>query len=234
MQGAQIVMNYDVILFDADDTLFDYKKAEDFALTSVFEEFGIQSPDTDFVALYRTINQELWNDFEKGAISLADLRVERFSRLFTGTGFTIGADEFSSRYLGYLGSGAYLLDGAVELVEELKEKLRLAIITNGIREVQLSRFAKADMANYFEHIIVSEDTGYQKPHFGIFEYTFNKLGISDPSRVLIVGDSLTSDIQGGLNSGIDTCWYNPNNKLNHTLIKPKFEIKTLSEVLTLL
>ncbi|CAM3243393.1 hypothetical protein PALU110988_10995 [Paenibacillus lupini] len=68
-------MNYDVILFDADDTLFDYKKAEDFALTSVFEEFGIQSPDTDFVALYRTINQELWNDFEKGAISLADLRV---------------------------------------------------------------------------------------------------------------------------------------------------------------
>ncbi|CAM3243366.1 HAD-IA family hydrolase [Paenibacillus lupini] len=136
--------------------------------------------------------------------------------------------------MGYLGSGGYLLDGAVELVEELKEKLRLAIITNGIREVQLSRFAKADMAKYFEHIIVSEDTGFQKPHLGIFEYTFNKLGVTDPSRVLIVGDSLTSDIQGGLNSGIDTCWYNPNNKPNHTLIKPKFEIKTLSEVLTLL
>ncbi|MGO4109974.1 YjjG family noncanonical pyrimidine nucleotidase [Paenibacillus sp. YAF4_2] len=228
-------MNYDVILFDADDTLFDYKKAEDHALTSVFEEFGIQSPDTDFVALYRTINQELWNDFEKGAVSLAELRVERFSRLFAGTAFTIGADEFSDRYLNYLGEGAFLLDGAVELVEELRSKVRLAIITNGIREVQLSRFAKAGVDHYFEHIIVSEDTGFQKPHLGIFEYTWNKLGgVIDPSRVLIVGDSLTSDIQGGLNSGIDTCWYNPHNKPNPTPVKPKFEIKQLSEVLNLL
>ncbi|TCM99470.1 2-haloacid dehalogenase [Paenibacillus sp. BK033] len=227
-------MNYDVILFDADDTLFDYKKAEDFALTSVFGEFGVQSPDTDFAALYRTINQELWNDFEKGAISLAELRVERFSRLFNGTGLAIGAEEFSNRYLGYLGAGAYLIDGAVELVEELRSKVRLAIITNGIREVQLSRFSKAGVDRYFEHIIVSEDTGFQKPHIGIFDYAFKKLGITDPSRVLIVGDSLTSDIQGGLNSGMDTCWYNPHNKTNTTPVKPKFEIKQLSEVLTLL
>lgn len=227
-------MNYDVVLFDADDTLFDYKKAEDFALSSVFEEFGIQSPDTDIIPLYRTINQELWNEFEKGAISLAELRVERFSRLFAGTGITVGADEFSSRYLNYLGQGSYLIDGALELIQELHAKLRLGIITNGIREVQLSRFAKAGVDHYFEHIIVSEDTGYQKPHLGIFEYAFNKLGITDPARALIVGDSLTSDIQGGLNSGMDTCWYNPHNKVNQTPVQPKFEIKQLSEVLNLL
>ncbi|MFD0589025.1 YjjG family noncanonical pyrimidine nucleotidase [Paenibacillus sp. GCM10027627] len=229
-------MTYELILFDADDTLYDYAKAEAFALQSAFEEAGL-TVSPHLTEGYRTINGQLWLDYEKGLIGLAKLRTERFARLIAEHRLELHwtADEFSSSYLRYLGEGSFMIEGAHSLCNELRAKgLKLAIITNGIREVQHSRIGRSPLANAFEHIVVSEDAGAQKPNPLIFDYALQKLGHSDRSRMLMVGDSLTSDIQGGLNAGIDTCWFNPHGKVNSTGIVPRYEISRLEQLLDLI
>jgi 2-haloacid dehalogenase len=228
-------LSYQIILFDADDTLFDYSKSESFALTEAFKHIGIDCSASIFQS-YRFINQQLWNDYEKGIIKLELLRSERFKRLFAEHDLIseFNVDDFSDNYIKYLGEGSFLIEGAVDICNYLLSNgFRIAVITNGIKEVQLGRINKSELSTSFEHIIVSEDAGFQKPHTGIFEYAFNKLDIQDKSRVLIVGDSLSSDIQGGMNYGIDTCWFNPNRKINSSGIKPTFEINKLEELLRL-
>jgi 2-haloacid dehalogenase len=228
-------MSYQIILFDADDTLFDYSKSESFALTNAFKLIGIECSD-NIVQSYRFINQQLWYDYEKGIIELELLRSERFKRLFAEHDLMteFNADDFSINYIKYLGEGTFLIQGAVDICNYfLSQGIRIAVITNGIKEVQLGRISKSELSTSFEHIIISEDAGFQKPHRGIFEYAFNKLNFQDKSKVLIVGDSLSSDIQGGINYGIDTCWFNPNRKVNSTGIKPTFEINKLEELLSL-
>ncbi|WP_438494194.1 YjjG family noncanonical pyrimidine nucleotidase [Paenibacillus sp. IHBB 3054] len=223
-------MKYEVILFDADDTLFDYGMAEGQAFLNVFAHFGLPTGAEEYAASYREINQALWKDLEQGRITSAALRVERFNRLFAHHKLEYSPEAFSEVYLRFLGEGTYLIQGAVELCGELTG-CRLAIITNGIKDVQLSRIQGSPLCNTFEQIIISEEAGSQKPEPGIFDYAFAKLGITDKSKVLIVGDSLTSDIQGGMNYGIDTCWFNPLEKANEAGIKPTYEIRDLSELL---
>ncbi|WP_410513664.1 YjjG family noncanonical pyrimidine nucleotidase [Paenibacillus sp. BR2-3] len=223
-------MKYDVILFDADDTLFDYGMAEGHALSSAFLYFGMPTGAEDYKASYKEINQVLWRDLELGRITSEVLRVERFNRLFAAHQLELDAQEFSAAYLRFLSEGAFLIEGAAELCGELSH-CRLAIITNGIKDVQTSRIQGSPLCETFEQIIISEEAGCQKPETGIFEYAFAKLGISDKDKVLIVGDSLTSDIQGGINYGIDTCWFNPLGKVNESGIQPKYEISSLSELL---
>lgn len=223
-------MKYDVILFDADDTLFDYGMAESHALFHAFAHFGLPTGAEDYAASYKEINHSLWKDFEQGRITSAALRVERFNRLFAAHGLALKPDEFSAAYLKFLGEGTFLIQGAIELCGALAG-CRLAIITNGIRDVQHSRIQGSPLSEVFEAVIVSEETGYQKPETGIFDYAFAKLDISDKSKVLIVGDSLTSDIQGGINYGIDTCWFNPLEKPGDPGIRPVYEIRSLNELL---
>jgi len=226
-------VKYEVILFDADDTLFDYSLAEAHALKRVFLEFQIELLQSH-IELYRSVNQQLWNDFEKGEVTLDFLRLERFRKLFAEVKVELDAVHFSERYVHYLGEGSFLIEGSDALIQQiLKNGHRTAIITNGIKQTQHSRIGGSILAHSFEHIIVSEDTGYSKPHTGIFDYAFEKLNLIDKSKVLIVGDSLTSDIQGGINYGIDTCWYNPKQKQNNTNIHPTYEIQNLHELLQL-
>ncbi|HEY4430914.1 MAG TPA: YjjG family noncanonical pyrimidine nucleotidase [Paenibacillus sp.] len=223
-------MKYDVILFDADDTLFDYGMAESHALSNAFLHFGMPTGAADYAASYQEINHALWRDLEQGKISSASLRVERFNRLFAANALELDPEAFSEAYLRFLGEGTFLMQGAIELCEELAD-CRLAIITNGIKDVQTSRIQGSPLSETFEQIIISEEAGCQKPETGIFDYAFAKLGISDKEKVLIVGDSLTSDIQGGINYGIDTCWFNPLGKENVSGAEPKYEIRSLSELL---
>lgn len=226
-------MKYDCILFDADDTLFDYGLAEGQAFLNVFTHFGLPTGAEEYADSYREINQALWKDLEQGMISSAALRVERFNRLFARHKLEYNAEAFGEAYLRFLGEGTYLIQGAVELCHELAG-CRLAIITNGIKEVQLARIQGSPLRDTFEQIIISEEAGSQKPEQGIFDYAFAKLGLTDKSRVLIVGDSLTSDIQGGMNYGIDTCWFNPLEKTNGTGVKPTYEIRDLSELVEII
>jgi 2-haloacid dehalogenase len=223
------IMKYDVILFDADDTLFDYGMAESHALYHAFAHFGLPTGAEDYADSYKEINHSLWKDFEQGRITSAALRVERFNRLFTAHQLELKPEAFSEAYLRFLGEGTFLIQGAAELCGELAG-CRLAIITNGIKDVQQSRVKGSPLSEVFEAIIISEETGYQKPETGIFDYAFAKLGISDRSKVLIVGDSLTSDIQGGINYGIDTCWFNPLGKPGDPAVLPTYEIRCLAEL----
>lgn len=223
-------MKYEVILFDADETLFDYGMAESHALYNAFAHFGLPTGAEEYAASYKEINHALWKDLEQGRISSAILRVERFNRLFAAHQLDLDPEAFSEAYLRFLGEGTFLIQGAVELCGKLAG-CRLAIITNGIKDVQLSRIKGSPLSETFEQIIISEEAGSQKPETGIFDYAFAKLGISDKSKVLIVGDSLTSDIQGGLNYGIDTCWFNPLHKERLPGIDPTYEIGDLSELL---
>lgn len=226
-------MKYEIILFDADDTLFDYGMAESHALYSAFAHFGLPTGAEEYAASYKEINHALWRDLEQGKITSAALRVERFNQLFAVNALNLNPETFSEAYLRFLGEGTFLIQGAVELCEELAD-CRLAIITNGIKEVQTSRIQGSPLYDTFEQIIISEEAGCQKPETGIFDYAFTKLGITDKAKVLIVGDSLTSDIQGGVNYGIDTCWFNPLGKVNASGVQPKYEIHNLSELLEII
>ncbi|MEK3734843.1 MULTISPECIES: YjjG family noncanonical pyrimidine nucleotidase [Paenibacillus] len=229
-------MRYNVVLFDADETLFDYTKAEAHALTSAFQEMKLECTPL-LVDSYRRINQELWKAFEQGSITQQQLRTARFERLVAEHRLSeaIDAEAFSQAYIKYLGEGAFLIDGAAELCSQLQAGgQRMAIITNGIKEVQLSRIGRSELCDAFECIVVSEDAGSQKPHPAIFDFAFDKLGFPDRQEVLIVGDSLTSDIAGGSRYGIDTCWYNPGRKPNHSDVQPTYEIQRLEELVPIL
>lgn len=225
-------MNYEIILFDADDTLFDYKKSEAYALSQAFANAGIVVAN-EVVDHYRTINQQLWNEYEQGSVTLDHLRSERFRRLFEAHALAVDhpIEQFGQSYARHLGEGAFLIEGAEEICTTLRENgIRLAIITNGIKEVQLARIRRTGMDKHFEQIIVSEDAGAQKPSERIFEYAFEKLNVREKRKVLFVGDSLTSDITGGYRYGIDTCWFNPMGRPNASGIQPTYEIVRLDEL----
>ncbi|MGE7667187.1 YjjG family noncanonical pyrimidine nucleotidase [Ureibacillus composti] len=225
--------NYDIIFFDIDDTLFDFTKSEPKAFNKVFEKYNLLNNLKLYEKSYQEISKVLWRDLENGKISLVELGSERFRRLFLENELEIDAVVFNQDYLGFLGEQTHLVQGAEKVISKLSHK-RLAIITNGFTEVQMSRTNNSPLKDKFEHIIISESTGFQKPQTGIFDYAFDKLQITDKSKVLMVGDSLTSDIQGGTNYGIDTCWFNPKLKENNTSLKPTYEINKLESLLEII
>ncbi|TWT00958.1 YjjG family noncanonical pyrimidine nucleotidase [Planomicrobium sp. CPCC 101079] len=221
---------YRSIWFDVDDTLFDFKQSEINALHNTFIEYKLPEGMAAYHASYRKISNKLWSDLEKGEIGLRELGTERFKRLFLEHELETDAMLFSRSYLGNLGNEAHLMPGAAELCAKLSG-YQLAIITNGFGEVQRARIQNSPLSGRFEQLIVSEETGFQKPHPGIFDFAFKTLKLKDKSKVLMVGDSLQSDIQGGVNYGIDTCWFNPMHKKNLTNFVPTYEIHDLLELL---
>ncbi|MCM3584948.1 YjjG family noncanonical pyrimidine nucleotidase [Mesobacillus maritimus] len=225
--------NYDIIFFDLDDTLFDFPKSEQEAFTKVFNQYNIVDNLNLYKQSYREISRKLWSDLEKGKMSIDKLGSERFRRLFLEHELEMDAVVFNQDYLKLLGEQSPLIQGTEKVMRELSHK-RLAVITNGFTEVQTSRINNSPLKDTFEHLITSETTGFQKPQTEIFDFAFRQLQITNKSNVLMVGDSLTSDIQGGVNYGIDTCWYNPNDKENRTSLKPTYEINNLESLLEII
>ncbi|MCE1196668.1 YjjG family noncanonical pyrimidine nucleotidase [bacterium] len=199
---------YELLLLDADETLFDFRRAEAFALEGAFAERGLAATP-EAVARYDAINKDIWRRLERGEIDQATLKVERFALLFAEMGVALDAADFSDLYLAWLGRGSFLLPGAEELCAYLAAKYRLAIVTNGIAAVQRPRFEVSPIRRHFEAIVISEEVGAAKPHPAIFERACEALGVFDKSKVLMIGDSLSSDIAGGAAYGVDTCWLNP-------------------------
>lgn len=196
---------YECLLLDADETLFDFRRAEAFALERAFAERGLVAT-SEAVSRYDAINKEIWRRLERGEIDQATLKVERFALLFADMGVGLDAADFSELYLSWLGRGSFLLPGAEELCACLAAKYRLAIVTNGIAKVQRPRFEASPIRRHFEAIVISEEVGAAKPQPAIFERACEAMGIYDKSKVLMIGDSLSSDIAGGAAYGIDTCW----------------------------
>ncbi len=220
-------MRYPWVLFDADDTLFDFKRSARHSLTKTLEDYQISATEIHF-QVYETINHEVWLAFERQEITAVQLRKLRFERFLDTIGEYRDPLEMNRYYLDLLSKTKFMLDGAVELVEDLQRKsYRIGLITNGLQEVQRSRLAHAKMEKYFEIVVVSDEIGVSKPHTGFFEHAFKEMGQPSKSEVIIVGDSLNSDIQGGINFGVDTCWFNPHGATNLTDHKPTYQIEKL-------
>jgi 2-haloacid dehalogenase len=224
-------MKYNWLLFDADDTLFDFARAEAMALKSTLEQVGLTFK-TEHIELYARFNHQVWTEFEQGKLNSQELRTKRFKLFFEGAGLNGDPESTSPLYLQNLALGTYLLEGADEVVHALKKRYRLALVTNGLKEVQRPRLQGSSLNDCFEKIFISEEVGAAKPEQAYFERVFNEIGRPSREEVLIIGDSLTSDMQGGLNYGIDTCWYNPQKKTSPLTLN--YQINHLQELLSLL
>jgi 2-haloacid dehalogenase len=220
-------MQYEWLLFDADDTLFDYPKAEDSALRGALEHFGLVY-QTDTLRLYQGINREVWSEFERGELTAEALRLKRFRRLFEEIQVQLDPVEFSQKYLDNLAQTSDLITGAKQILQILSGQYRLAIVTNGLSEVQRSRLERAGIMKFFEKIFISEELGTPKPEIGFFNEVFKKIDNPAKNKVLIIGDSLSSDMWGGIQYGIDTCWFNPGGEI--TELPVTYIIKTLGEL----
>lgn len=227
-------MPYTWILFDADGTLFDYDTAEATALAQTLAQFGCPHDDSS-LASYRRINADLWHDFEKGKISQDELKELRFERLFAELALHPQPDilQVSRAYLQNLSEQTALIDGAYELLMTLRGHVHLGLITNGLAAVQRPRLARSPIADAFDVVVVSEEVGAAKPDARIFAIAFSQMGTPRREDVLIVGDSLTSDIAGGIAYGIDTAWYNPDRLNRPDGITIRYEIHQLADVLSI-
>lgn len=222
-------MKYTTVLFDADDTLFDFGAAEREAITSVLDRYGFPSDD-GVIAEYSRINLGFWKMLERGEIKKDELKIRRFSAFCEHFGFEADAVEMASAYMEALSKQSRLLDGSIDVCEKLFGKCRLYVITNGIKFIQEGRFSASPIMKYFDGVFISEVIGYDKPKREYFEAVAKAIPDFDRAKTLVVGDSLTSDIQGGINFGLDTCWFNPKEKPCPDNIRATYEIKNISEV----
>ena len=220
---------YYCILMDADNTLLDFDAAENKALAETLDEFGLEA-DAETVSLYRDINEKLWRRLEKGEIRRDKLLSERFGQLLTALQAKGNGHDMNRKYLQNLAQHPDMTPGVIGVLDELAEVATLAIVSNGIEQVQTQRAKDSGIADYMEEIFISEAVGCEKPNRRFFEHVLRVLGIEKREHVLVVGDSLTSDIQGGINAGLDTCWYNPNGVENNSGVKPTYEIRSLEEL----
>lgn len=225
------------LLFDADETLFDFPRAEHQAILKTLEAFQLPGGE-DTATLYSRINAALWLRFNHGEITRPQLLQLRFSQLLEALGRTgLSTEEINTRYMQELGKGGFLLPGALELCQTLREKgYRMAVITNGASVSQHGRFDHSPITPCFQHIFISEDMGCQKPQAVYFDKVCEAMGIrqEDRKETLIIGDSLSSDIQGGRNAGIPTCWYNPSYKPADPSIPPDYTVDSYDALLKLL
>lgn len=221
---------YKLILADADDTLFDFSRTERSAVERTFAGIDAGMPQEDLIAEYHRINKKLWKEVEEGTMDTKRLRSERFRRLFDELSLPYSAVEFGEQYIRYLSEGTDLLEGAEELCRKWSAQCPLVIVTNGIADVQRARIEHSAIRGYISGLIISEEIGTSKPDPRMFEAAFACVGHTEKMSAVMIGDSLSSDILGGMNFGIDTCWYNPKGMPNTLGKEPTYEIKTLKEL----
>lgn len=222
------------LLFDFDNTLVDFTNTAKKSLWQTFESYQ-QECTEEIYQLYKKINHQVWRDFEDGKITAEALRIKRFADLFEAIKVeNIPPTQFSQRFLENLVLLTEPYEGVMELLSTLKGKYRMSIVTNGLKEVQRPRLKRLGMMDFFDSIIVSDEIGFKKPQSEFFEYVFQT--IPNPpakSETLIIGDSINSDIRGGRNFGIKTCWSSQDKK-NGTKIKPNYVISNVLELKELL
>lgn len=198
---------FDVVLLDADDTVFDFKACERAAFMTTMEQLGLVA-DEKMAEQYSRCNDRCWKALERGELTREQLKSKRFEDFFAEIGAEVpDCAAVNTRYMGNLSQNAILLPGALEFVQKLHDICRVYITTNGISYTQNGRMSRSEVRAHIDGMYISEDVGCQKPDPRYFDAVFADLGITDRSRVCIIGDSLTSDMQGGRNAGITTVLY---------------------------
>jgi len=220
------------LFLDLDDTILDFKKAEYIAIGKTIAAFGAD-PTDGVRRRYHEINKWHWEQLEKGTMTRAEILVNRFKILFDELGLQVDAAAVARTYEKNLSQGHWFLPGAEETVAYLSKHYRLFLASNGTASVQKGRMTSANLYRFFETVFVSQEIGHNKPSKAYFDACFARIPDFDPARALMVGDSLSSDIQGGINAGIPTVWINPDHK-DCGGIRPDFEIEALHQLPALL
>ena len=222
-------MPYPYLLFDADNTLFDFDQAERNAHLLLCRAHGLAFSEEGY-QLYHKCNADLWRDFDRGLCTKAYLLVERFRRYLAITGERADPEALNRDHLRALGEGAMLLPGAEELCRVLSRDHRLYLLTNAVASVQKTRFANSAIAPYFQGVFISEEVGVGKPDPAYFDYVFHAVPGLARDNALVIGDSLTSDIQGANNAGLPCCWFNPKGQPRPQGLRIDYEIRALEEL----
>lgn len=220
------------LFLDLDDTILDFHKAERIALSKTLEELGL-APTEEVLSRYHAINKWHWEQLEQGKMTREEVLVNRFGALFREMGREVEASLCARTYEKNLSIGHYFLPGAEEAVEKLSQKYRLFLASNGTASVQKGRLTSANLYRFFEQVFVSQEIGFNKPAKEYFEACFARIPGFDREKAMIVGDSLTSDIRGGLNAGMKTVWVNPE-KADCGDIVPHYQIESLAQLEELL
>ena len=223
-------MKYDILLFDADDTLFDFYHTGQTSFLKACKSFGIDATEKDY-DIYSDINQKRWDLFSLGKITKEEVLLGRFEEYAKLKNADLDVPAFYELYEQNLSETSILYPETKDLLAKLKELgVRIFLITNGIKRVQRGRLALSGIQDYFEGIFISDEIGLKKPSVEFFNYVSSRIKNFIPTKTLIIGDSLVSDIALGINNNIDTCWFNKDNLPNMENIKPKYTICTLMQI----
>ena len=220
---------FEYLFLDLDDTILDFQKAEHVALSKTLESFGL-NPTQEVLTRYNKINKAHWEALERKEMTRDQVLLGRFQMLFREFSVDADPEKVARSYEHNLGIGHWFLPGAEEAVTALSKKYKLYLASNGTASVQKGRMTSANLYRFFEKVFVSQEIGANKPSTEYFERCFAQIPGFDKAKAIIVGDSLTSDILGGQNAGIATCWVNPNHKERRPDIRVDYEIEALSQL----
>lgn len=223
---------YTTIYFDLDNTLLDFTATEKAAITQLLQLHNLPISD-EIIKTYSKINQSWWERFEKGEIEKSQIFEGRFKTFLEFYGFKASSEKMSADYFGLLASGHDVIDGAEAVLKYVKNNgYTVCITTNGISKTQYRRIAESGLKRYFDYVFVSEQAGHQKPEKEYFDYVMANSPEKDKSKIIVIGDSQSSDILGGINFGVDTCWLNP--KGQEAVNIPTYEIENILQIKNIL
>lgn len=222
-----MIGRYRWLLFDLDNTLMDFHAASEIAFVELMREYGLLEDEIDYPR-YHEINGRVWHDFEAGKIDAITLRGRRFEEYFEAVNVRpVSGLQANEDYLKIVAQHPIMIDGAYDLLKAVAPHYQLAIITNGLKEVQRKRLDAADITHYFDAITVSDEIGVAKPDPRYFDHAISLMQYDEKDKMLVIGDSLLSDILGANRSGIDSCWHNLKRKPNTTHAAPTYEVHNL-------
>lgn len=229
-------MTYSTLLLDLDHTLFDFDASERAAFALMVANAGLDSDLADAYDQYKAINSALWKLVEQGEILPRDVRDRRTAEFCDALGLSADREQMTEAFVAGLGDCGDMFPGAIDLLDELqaREGVVMGMATNGISRVQRSKIARLGLDRYFDAVVISDEVGVAKPKSAFFDLLLGALGDPPRDTVLMVGDSLNSDIRGGVNAGVATCWFNPSGNPNRTGVQPTHELADLAALPSLL
>jgi len=224
---------YDWVLLDLDNTIFDFNTSSHLAFHSFLEDYQIAT-ENGYYQIYKRLNKEVWQQLERGQLTSDEVKWKRFKNFFDHVNRDENPHEANERYLSHLVDHFRFVDGAKDVVQYLSGKYHLGVVTNGLKNVQRARLERSGISDLFKVIVISEEIGHAKPQYGYFQEVFKRMKDPEKDRVLIVGDNISSDIKGGIDYGIDTCWYNHDREEVDLGIIPKYQIEDLQSLKSIL